>query len=83
MGVTVSDQSMPAYQRIADDLRTQIAGGRLKPGDRVPSEAELRATYGVSTTVVKQAMLVLTTAGLVEGRRGSGRFVTGEPDPDG
>lgn len=66
---------LPAYLRIAADLRTQIATGALPPGAKLPSETRLMATYGVSNTVTKRAISVLKSEGLVEGRAGSGVYV--------
>jgi len=65
----------PAYRRIADEITAQIASGALAPGEPLPSEAELRERYGVSNTVIRNALLVLKTQGLVEGRQGSGVYV--------
>ncbi|WP_435831582.1 winged helix-turn-helix domain-containing protein [Catellatospora methionotrophica] len=59
-----------------DDLTGQITSGKLKPGDQLPSAAQLRAQYNVSITVVRQAMQWLKAAGLVEGVPGVGVFVT-------
>ncbi|MET4661218.1 GntR family transcriptional regulator [Streptomyces sp. PvP037] len=60
---------------IADDLRDQIASGRLKPGDRLPSEAHLAAQYRVSTPTLRNALAVLQAEGLVEKVHGKGNFV--------
>lgn len=46
------------------------------PGDKLPSTAQLKAEHGVSTTVVRQAILVLQTQGWVEGVHGLGVFVS-------
>jgi GntR family transcriptional regulator len=66
----------PSYLRIAADLRAQIVAGELAPGAKIPTETALMARYGVSRTVAKNAILVLKGDGLVEGRRGSGVYVT-------
>ncbi|GAA2376227.1 hypothetical protein Cme02nite_10060 [Catellatospora methionotrophica] len=63
-------------QTLIDDISGQIAAGRLKPGDRLPSTAELRQQYGVSITVVRNAIQWLKAVGLVEGLAGVGVFVT-------
>ncbi|MFJ7230119.1 GntR family transcriptional regulator [Streptomyces tendae] len=60
---------------IADDLRDRIATGRLKPGDRLPSEAHLAAQYMVSTPTLRNALAVLQAEGLVEKVHGKGNFV--------
>ena len=66
---------VPAYLRIAGDLRGRILDGDIPPGARVPTETQLMAEYGVSRTVAKYAIGVLKDEGLVEGRRGSGVYV--------
>jgi DNA-binding GntR family transcriptional regulator len=62
-------------QRIIDDITGQIEAGQLRPGDQLPSAAELRAQYGVSITVVRSAVNWLKAVGLVEGVPGVGVFV--------
>ncbi|GAA1904706.1 GntR family transcriptional regulator [Streptomyces sodiiphilus] len=71
----------PAYLRVADDLRRQIADGSLPPHTRLPSQAGIRAAYGVSDTVALEARKVLMAEGLVEGRSGSGTYVRERPEP--
>lgn len=61
-------------------LRAKIAAGPMKTGDRLPTEKELEAEYGVSRTVIREAVAVLKADGLVEPRRGAGIFVR---DPNG
>ncbi|KUL39512.1 winged helix-turn-helix domain-containing protein [Actinoplanes awajinensis] len=68
-------------QSLIDDISTQIASGRLKPGDRLPSTAELREQYGVSITVVRNAVQWLKAKGLVEGLSGVGVFVVEHGEP--
>ncbi|MBT3155530.1 GntR family transcriptional regulator [Streptomyces sp. CHD11] len=60
---------------IADDLRERIAAGRLKPGERLPSEAHLAAQYMVSTPTLRNALAVLQAESLVEKVHGKGNFV--------
>ncbi|MFR9724275.1 GntR family transcriptional regulator [Streptomyces sp. MS19] len=71
----------PAYLRVAEDLRAQIADGTLPPHTRLPSQATIRAAYGVSDTVALEARKVLMAEGLVEGRSGSGTYVREQPVP--
>lgn len=68
-------QERPAYAQIADDLRRQITDGALVAGDRIPSEQELMADYGVSRIVVRMAIDVLQNEGLVIKQQGRGTFV--------
>lgn len=62
-------------QKIIDDLTADIESGRLRPGDQLPSAAELRATYDVSISPVRDAIRWLKAVGLVEGSPGVGVFV--------
>jgi len=62
-------------QQTTDALRAKIAEGPMKPGDRLPTEKELEAEFGVSRTVIREAVAVLKADGLVEPRRGAGIFV--------
>ncbi|MFG2898118.1 GntR family transcriptional regulator [Streptomyces zaomyceticus] len=60
---------------IADDLRTQIATGHLKAGERLPSEPQLAAQYKVSTATLRLALALLQAEGLIEKVHGKGNFV--------
>ena len=60
---------------IADDLRSQISTGRIKAGERLPSEAQLAERYEVSTPTLRNALAVLQGEGLVEKIHGKGNFV--------
>ncbi|WP_371791653.1 GntR family transcriptional regulator [Streptomyces sp. NBC_01471] len=62
-------------QVIADDLREQISTGRIKAGERLPSEAQLATRYTVSTPTLRSALAVLQGEGLVEKIHGRGNFV--------
>lgn len=86
----VNKTGRPGYLQIADELRRQIASGRLAVGDALPSLAELAKQYEASIGVVKSAISVLRTEGLVVGQQGKGVFVrdtsatpTTDPDTDG
>ena len=76
--------SLPPLQRrrprtlaleLVDGLGDRIRDGRLKPGDKLPSEAAIMAEYGVSRTVVREAISRLQASGLVATRHGVGSFV--------
>jgi len=73
--VSVDAPGLPLYQRIVLDLRDQVARGGLMPGDRVETELELMARYGVSRATVRQALGRLITDGSLEIRRGLGTYV--------
>ncbi|MFF5012271.1 GntR family transcriptional regulator [Streptomyces sp. NPDC001165] len=63
------------HQDIADDLRHQITTGRIKPGERLQSEAGLADRYKVSTVTLRSALAVLQREGLVEKIHGKGNYV--------
>lgn len=65
----------PDYLRIAADLWGRISSGQLQPGDRLPTEKQLQQDNGVSSTVAKQALLLLNAQGVITRRRGSGTYV--------
>jgi DNA-binding GntR family transcriptional regulator len=65
----------PKWAQLADGIRARIESGELAPGDKLPSTAELKQEHGVSSTVVRQAILVLQMQGFVEGVHGVGVFV--------
>lgn len=62
-------------EEIVEQIKDLISHGRLKPGDRVPSERDLAAMLGVSRPSVREALMVLDAMGLVEARQGGGTFV--------
>ena len=65
--------------RLATLLSSQIASGRLAPGDRLPTEAQLGSTHGVSRSVVREAVHRVKSRGLLVARQGSGVFVATQP----
>ena len=67
-GASLSDQ-------VARALGDEIRASRLVEGDRLPTEALLVEQFGVSRTVVREAISRLKSLGLVESRQGSGAFV--------
>jgi GntR family transcriptional regulator len=73
------DDPRTVYQRIADDLRTQILSGDLSPGSPLPSEAKLIRQYGSSRGPVRQAINLLRSEGLIDSHQGRGVFVRRRP----
>jgi GntR family transcriptional regulator, transcriptional repressor for pyruvate dehydrogenase complex len=72
--------SLPRRPRTLDlveSLGDAIREGRVAPGEKLPTEAEIMAGYGVSRTVVREALSKLQAAGQVRTRHGIGTFVVG------
>ncbi|MEJ2287495.1 MAG: FadR/GntR family transcriptional regulator [Deinococcales bacterium] len=68
-------QHRKLYEQVVERIRQQILSGELKSGDQLPNERSLGERYGVSRTVIREAMKTLIQSGLVEVRRGQGTFV--------
>jgi GntR family transcriptional regulator, transcriptional repressor for pyruvate dehydrogenase complex len=68
-------------QRVVMGLKDKILAGDLRPGHKLPSEAELIEEYAVSRTVVREAVTRLRAEGLVETFQGRGSFVLAMPEP--
>ena len=70
-------------ERLSDRLATLLADdvdtGTFKPGDRLPTEAQLALRHGVSRTVVREAVHQLKSRGLLRSRQGSGVYVAAAP----
>lgn len=70
-------EHLPA--RIATQFSQQIQKGTLKPGDKLPTEHTMSRTFGVSRTVIREAIAQLRNEGMIETRQGVGAFVIGRP----
>lgn len=62
--------------RIAAEIGREIADGSIQPGQKLPTEHILARTFGVSRSVVREAIAHLRNEGLVETRQGVGAFAT-------
>jgi DNA-binding FadR family transcriptional regulator len=74
---TVASQRL--YQQVAGQLGELIRQGEFLPGDRLPPERDLARQLGVSRPTVREAMIALEIAGLVDVRTGSGAYVRKAP----
>jgi GntR family histidine utilization transcriptional repressor len=71
----IAQDSTPIFQRIKDYLLGEIASGRWKEGDLVPSEQALVRQFGVSRMTVNRAVRELTAEQVLTRRQGSGTYV--------
>lgn len=67
----------PLYRDVANALEQAIATGVWKPGDRIPTEAELEALFGTSRGTLRMAISELVRKQLLHRQAGSGTFVLG------
>ena len=72
---------MAASERVVAELAGEIRKGTLRPGDRLPTEAQVVERFAVSRTVVREALSKLQAGGLVETRHGIGTFVLESRQP--
>jgi len=69
----------PIWKAIANALRSDLAEGRYRPGDKLPTEAALAERFGVNRHTVRHGISALVDEGLVRTRRGAGAFVAATP----
>jgi DNA-binding FadR family transcriptional regulator len=69
-------------QEVVQHIASQIQGGRLQPGDQLPTESAIMVELAVSRTVVREAISRLQASGLVETRHGIGTFVLQAPSSE-
>lgn len=73
------ERSARTSEVVAASIRSQIARGELKAGDRFPPEDELMEVFGIARTTLREALRILEAEGLVtvlRGRRGGPRVTT-------
>lgn len=64
------------YTRVAEQLISHVISGKMKPGDRLPSENELAKQMGVSKSSVREALSALKLIGVLESRAGHGNYIS-------
>jgi GntR family transcriptional repressor for pyruvate dehydrogenase complex len=60
---------------VVSELRKRIFAGDYSPGSKLPTESQLTDIFGVSRTVIREAVAVLSADGMVQSRQGAGIFV--------
>lgn len=71
-GKRLADQ---AYSGIVEYITAQ----QMSVGDRLPSEVRLAEMFGISRTIIREALVRLASDGITEARRGAGSFVKNRP----
>ena len=72
-------ESQRLYERVAEQIVERIHSGEIIAGQRLPAERDLAKALGVSRPVIREALIALEVAGLVEVRTGAGAFVREPP----
>lgn len=69
-------KSQRLYQQVINQIKDLIYEGKLKKGDKLPSEREMTTMLGVSRASIREAFSALEMLGLIETRPGEGTFVS-------
>ena len=73
-----TNSSKPLYDQLKQLIKNDIISGVYRPGERMPSEAELCERYEVSRVTVRRALKELAGENLLEGRQGKGTYVANQ-----
>jgi GntR family transcriptional regulator, transcriptional repressor for pyruvate dehydrogenase complex len=68
-------------ERIVSQISDAIVEGKLKPGDKIPTEAEMIKELGVGRNSVREAIKMLSAMGVLEIKRGDGTYIVKEVKP--
>lgn len=70
------EEETPFYQQLKNKIIDDIESGKLKHGDKLPSERELAEQYGISRMTARHTLSILEREGVVERRVGAGTFIS-------
>ncbi|MBQ4900335.1 MULTISPECIES: GntR family transcriptional regulator [Paenibacillus] len=74
------DNNLPIYIQIMNYIKREIVTGKMKAGDKILSVRELAAELQINPNTVQRTFQELEREGVVETRRGLGRYVTSEEE---
>jgi GntR family transcriptional regulator len=66
---------VPIYRQILDQIKTQAAGGSLRPGDQLPSVRDLARQLAVNQNTILKVYDRLRQEGAIDVKRGNGTFI--------
>jgi GntR family transcriptional repressor for pyruvate dehydrogenase complex len=72
---SIQDERKTVSRRVVEQIQELIASGKLRAGDKLPSERELAELMNVSRPTIREAFKILSASGLVEIKQGNGVFV--------
>ena len=70
------DYNLPIYLQVARSIKVQVVSGRIRPGEKLPSNLELAMEYKINPNTVQRVYRELEAQGVTFTRRGIGTFVT-------
>jgi GntR family transcriptional regulator len=73
---------LPIYIQIMNQIEQQVSGGRLKPGDQLPTVRALASELRVNFNTVARAYRLLDDAGLISTQQGRGTYIMEKPQPE-
>ncbi|WP_238331133.1 GntR family transcriptional regulator, partial [Mannheimia haemolytica] len=68
------------YTKIGKILKEEIAQGKYRVGDKLPTERDISERFEVSRTIVREAIVMLEVEKLIEVKKGSGVYVIRVPE---
>ncbi len=74
------DSAVPIYQQIVNSIKHQVATGRLKPGEQLPTVRELAAELRINPNTVARAYDQLDSDSVISTQQGRGTYVRERPD---
>lgn len=69
------DEAVPFYKQLKKQILEEIKSGKLKHGDKLPSERELAEQFQISRMTARHTLSILEREGVVERRVGAGTFI--------
>ena len=74
------DSAVPIYMQVVHSIKQQVATGRLKPGEQLPTVRELATNLRVNPNTVARAYDLLDSDSVITTQQGRGTYVREHPD---
>ena len=68
-------KNMKVYEQVVDQIKEMVRVGKIKKGDKLPTERVMAEELQVSRTSIREAMRALEVVGLIESRQGAGNYI--------
>ena len=73
---------VPIYTQVVEQIKQQVVGGELKPGDQLPTVRALALELRVNFNTVARAYRLLDEAGIISTQQGRGTYILDVPSPE-